>query len=99
MSLMNQVLSQTTGYNAFHWVTYGSKQYINKHQSSLISSNKIIIPKCQQIDVNKKSYDGHRGGLYVTVVKILKKIGINGKILGESGGQTFKGSDREKCQF
>ena len=30
--------------NAFHWVTYGSKQYINKHQSSLISSNKIIIP-------------------------------------------------------
>ena len=44
--------------NAFHWVPYGSKQYINKHQSSLISSNKIIIPKCQQIDVNNKSYVG-----------------------------------------
>ena len=35
----------------------------------------------------------------VLVVKILKKIGITGKILGESGGQTFKGSDGEKCQF
>ena len=32
--------------------------WINKHQSSLISSNKIIIPKCQQIDVNNKSYVG-----------------------------------------
>ena len=31
--------------------------------------------------------------------KILKKIGVTGKILGESGGQTFKGSDQEKCQF
>ena len=32
-------------------------------------------------------------------VKILKKIGVTGKNLGESEGQTFKGSDREKCQF
>ena len=34
----------------------------------------------------------------VPVVKIMKKIGVTGKIW-ESGGQTFKGSDREKCQF
>ena len=32
------------------------------------------------------------------VVKILKKRGHR-KILGESGGQTYKGSDREKCQL
>ena len=32
-------------------------------------------------------------------VKILKKYWGHRKNLGESGGQTFKGSDREKCQF
>ena len=34
-----------------------------------------------------------------TCCQNLEKFGITGKILGESGGQTFKGSDREKCQF
>ena len=35
----------------------------------------------------------------VPVVKILKKNWGQRENLGESGGQTFKGSDREKCQF
>ena len=35
----------------------------------------------------------------VPVVKILKKNWGHRENLGESGGQTFKGSDREKCQF
>ena len=35
----------------------------------------------------------------VPVVKILEKYWGHWKNLGESGGQTFKGSDREKCQF
>ena len=35
----------------------------------------------------------------VPVVNILKKIWGHLENLGESGGQTFKGSDREKCQF
>ena len=37
----------------------------------------------------------------VPVVKILKKkLGkFHRENLGESGGQTFKGSDREKCRF
>ena len=35
----------------------------------------------------------------VPVVKILKKKRGHRENLGESGGQTFKGSDREKCQF
>ena len=35
----------------------------------------------------------------VPVVKILKKNWSQRENLGESGGQTFKGSDREKCQF
>ena len=34
----------------------------------------------------------------VPVVKILKKLGHR-KNLGESGGQTFKGSDRENVNF
>ena len=34
----------------------------------------------------------------VPVVKILKKIGVTRKIW-EKAGQTFEGSDREKCQF
>ena len=35
----------------------------------------------------------------VPVVKILKKKWGHWENLGESGGQAFKGSDREKCQF
>ena len=35
----------------------------------------------------------------VPVVKILEKNCGHRKNFGESGGQTFKGSDREKCQF
>ena len=35
----------------------------------------------------------------VPFVKILKKNWGHRENLGESGGQTFKGSDREKCQF
>ena len=35
----------------------------------------------------------------VPVVKILKKNWGHLENLGESGGQTFKGSDRGKCQF
>ena len=35
----------------------------------------------------------------VPVVKILKKNWGHRENLGESGGQIFKGSDREKCQF
>ena len=35
----------------------------------------------------------------VPVVKILKKNLGHRENLGESGGQTFKGSDQEKCQF
>ena len=35
----------------------------------------------------------------VPVVKILKKNWGHRKNLGESEGQTFKISDREKCQF
>ena len=35
----------------------------------------------------------------VPVVKILKKNWGHRKKLGESGGQAFKGSDREKWQF
>ena len=35
----------------------------------------------------------------VSVVKILKKNWGHRENLGESGGQTFKGSDREKCKF
>ena len=35
----------------------------------------------------------------VPVVKILKKNWGHRENLGERGGQTFKGSDREKCQF
>ena len=34
-----------------------------------------------------------------TCCQNLEKIAITGKILGESGCQTFKGADREKCQF
>ena len=37
----------------------------------------------------------------VPVVKIMKEKleSSHRENLGESGGQTFKGSDREKCQF
>ena len=35
----------------------------------------------------------------VPVVKILTKNWGHRENLRESGGQTFKGSDREKCQF
>ena len=35
----------------------------------------------------------------VPVVKILKRNWGHRENLGESGDQTFKGSDREKCQF
>ena len=35
----------------------------------------------------------------VPVFKILNEIWGHRKNLGESEGQTFKGSDREKCQF
>ena len=35
----------------------------------------------------------------VPVVKILKKNWGHQENLGESGGQTFKGFDGEKCQF
>ena len=41
--LLGQFISETTGYNTFQWVTYGSEQYISsKHQSPSISTNKII---------------------------------------------------------
>ena len=35
----------------------------------------------------------------VAVVKILKKNWGHRENLGENGGQTFKGSDREKCEL
>ena len=35
----------------------------------------------------------------VSVVKILKKVRSDRKNLGESGGLSFKGSDRGKCQY